>query len=69
MKMDESGVEEETFTGEVVLVNSEDSGDTCTIDVSLATPTSKPFVNNPLLQWLTERFPNLFPLLQQILKL
>lgn len=33
--------EEMTFTGEIVLVNSENSEDTCTIDVSLVTPVSK----------------------------
>jgi len=32
--------QETTFTGEIVLVNSEDPDDTCTIDVSLTTPHS-----------------------------
>ncbi len=31
---------ETEFTGEIVLVNSEDSADTCTIDVALVTPMS-----------------------------
>lgn len=33
--------QEETFTGEVILVNSNDPGDTCTISVSLATPMNQ----------------------------
>jgi len=53
---------EETFTGEVVLVNSEDPDDTCIIDVSLATPVNQQVIN-PLLQMLLERF----PLLQRLL--
>ncbi len=31
---------ETEFTGEIVIVNSDDSEDTCTIDISLATPVS-----------------------------
>ena len=54
----------EEFTGEVKIVNQENSSDYCIIDVSLATPKNKPFIHNfPLLSWLFERFPNLLPIL------
>ena len=59
---------EETFTGEVVLVNSEDPDDTCIIDVSLATPVNQQVIN-PLLQMILERFPNAFPILRYLLGL
>jgi len=61
--------EEETFNGEVVLVNSEDPTDTCVIDVSLATPVNQQVDNHPLLQMILERFPNAFPILRQLLGL
>ncbi len=49
--------QEETFTGEVVLVNSNDPGDTCAISVSLATPVSQNLVRsqNMLLQRILDR--------------
>jgi len=62
-------VTEDTFTGEVVLVNSEDPDDTCIIDVSLATPVNQQVVTNPLLQMILKRFPNAFPILRQLLGL
>ena len=61
--------QEETFTGEVKIVNSEDPDDTCVIDVSLATPVNQQVVINPLLQMLLERFPNAFPILRYLLGL
>ena len=59
--------QEETFTGEVVLVNSEIPDDTCIIDVSLATPVNQQVIN-PLLQMILERFPNVFPILRNLLE-
>ncbi|UCD14423.1 MAG: PKD domain-containing protein [Thermoplasmatales archaeon] len=56
------------FTGEVKIVNKENSSDFCTIDVSLSTPKNKPF-NFNLLSWLFERFPNAFPIMRYILEL
>ena len=53
------------FSGEIRIVNSEDSTDYCTIDVSLATPVSYPNV----VQFLFQRFPNAFPILRRILGL
>jgi len=58
------------FTGEVKIVNSENSSDFCTIDVSLATPKNKAFnFNFPLLEWLFERFPNAFPILRHVFEI
>jgi hypothetical protein len=54
---------ETNFTGEVVLVNSDDSDDTCIIDVSLATPVSQ---QSLILQFL-ELFAQRFPILGMIL--
>ena len=46
--------QETTFTGEVVLVNSNNPDDTCTVDTSLVTPMSH---NLPFLQWFMSRHP------------
>jgi len=55
------------FTGEVKVVNTEDSSDYHMIHVSLTTPKDKSFIFNfPLLNWLFERFPNIFPVLKQL---
>jgi len=42
--------QETTFTGEIVIVNSEDPDDTCTIQVSLVTPYSHQFGTHSMLQ-------------------
>jgi len=60
---------ETEFTGEIVLVNSEDPDDTCTIDVSLATPVSQQSLILQFLERLAERFPNAFPILRYLLGL
>ena len=60
--------EEATFTGEVVLVNTEDSTDNCTIDVSLATPLSHVQPYQQIKRFL-QNHPNLFQLLQRLLEL
>ena len=60
----------ENFSGVVKIVNKENSSDFCTIDVSLATPRNKTFnYNYSLLSWLFERFPNMFPVMRQLLNL
>ncbi len=52
------------FTGEVKIINLENNSDICTIDVHLATPKSKLFFYNfPLINWLLDRFPILYRLL------
>ena len=46
------------FTGEVKVVNKENSSDFCIVDVSLSTPKNKLFnFNFRLISWLLERFP------------
>ena len=47
-------VEEETFTGELIIVNKDNSNDFCVIDISLQTPVSQ-HAQNPLLS-LLQRF-------------
>jgi len=56
---------ETEFTGEIVLVNSEDPDDTCTIDVSLATPVSQQ--QQSLILQLLEMLAQRFPIIAQIL--
>jgi hypothetical protein len=48
---------ETEFTGEIVLVNSEDVNDTCVIDVALATPVSQQSLISLFLEILAQRFP------------
>jgi len=58
------------FTGEVKIVNSENSSDYCTVDASLATPRNKAFnFNFPLISWLLEQFPHALPILRYLLEL
>jgi len=56
----------EEFTGDVKIVNSEDSNDFDLIPVLLKTPRNKA-INNPFLNWL-QSHPNLFPLLQKLIQ-
>ncbi len=59
----------EEFTGEIKLVNAENSDDYCIIDVSLATPLNQQVDIHPLFQRFLERFPNAFSLLRHLLEL
>jgi len=59
------------FSGQITLCNEEDSTDTCTIQVSLATPKNKA-IKSPFIQFLEDLLQNhlhLFPLLRQLLAL
>ena len=58
--------EETEFTGEIVIVNSEDPEDTCTIDVALTTPLSQQSPIVSFFEKLFERFPNAFPVFRHI---
>jgi len=58
---------QQAFSGEVKIVNSEDSGDFVIIPVSLSTPKNKA-INTPFLNFL-ENHPHLFPLLRHLLEL
>ncbi len=51
------------FTGEIVIVNSDDPDDTCTISVSLATPVPK----NLFFYNILEKLSNRFPLLEKLM--
>ena len=54
------------FSGQVTIVNKEDSTDNCTISVSLATPSNQPSNNHLLLQFI-QKLIQRFPILEQIL--
>jgi hypothetical protein len=58
---------ETEFTGEVVLVNSDDAYDTCTILVSLTTPVNQQVDSNPLFHSLLERFPNAYQMIRYLM--
>jgi len=55
------------FSGEIKIINKDDSSDYELIQISLVTPKNKP-INTPFLTFL-ENHPHLFPLLRQLLKL
>ena len=57
---------ETEFTGDIKIINTDDSSDFCKINVYVMTPRYKT-LNFPFLQRIFERFPNAFPLLKQIL--
>jgi len=61
--------ENKNFTGEIKIVNVDDSTDICEIDVTLSTPVS---YKSPFFQFferIFERFPNAFPILRYLLGL
>jgi hypothetical protein len=51
---------QETFTGSVTIVNTDNTDDKCTIDASLVTPVSQ---SMPFLQWFMNRHPIIAKLL------
>jgi len=56
------------FSGDITVVNMENSSDKCTISVYMKTPKSKVSnFNLDLMNWLLDRFPNVFPILRYIL--
>ena len=57
----------EEFTGEVKLVNVLDPSNSCTIDVSLATPRNRAFNINLLFLRFLEQHPHMFPILRHML--
>lgn len=58
------------YDGEIKVVNSEDSNDFDIIHVYLNTPKNKSFNSNynPL-SWLFDRFPNMFPIIRNLLEM
>ncbi len=59
----------EEFTGEIKLINAADTSDSCTIDVSLATPRNRAFNMNMLFLRFLENHPHMFPMLRHMLGL
>jgi len=59
----------EEFTGSIKIRNIEDPNyDKCKIDAKLITPKNKQYsFNQNLINWLSEHFPNAFPILRYIL--
>jgi len=55
-----------TFTGKVKMINSDDPTDFCEIDVSLTTPRNGVINGFTLLQWILQRYPNMFLILRNI---
>jgi hypothetical protein len=51
----------QTFTGKIKMINSDDPTDFCEIDVSLTTPRARTIAGCTLLQWILQRYPNMFP--------
>jgi len=65
VSVDAPNVEEASFSGQVLVVNSDDGSDYETISVFLSTPQNK-ITTNPFLHFL-KNHPHLFPVLRQIL--
>ena len=59
---------EETFTGEIKIVNCENSSDFCIIDVSLATPVSQ-FQSNQQIPRFLQSIIERYPIMRQVLGL
>lgn len=58
----------EEYTGTIKIINTENPTDYCTINITLITPVTTPApLHLPLLQWLCERFPLVFPVLRHLL--
>ena len=58
---------EQSFTGEIKIVNSDDPSDYCSVDISLATPKAKSA--SPLFIRFLENHPYLFPLFRNLIGL
>ena len=59
--------ENKDFSGQIKIVNSEDSSNYDTIQISLSTPKNKSINAMPLFLRFLQQHPNLFPILRQIL--
>ena len=53
------------FSGKIKMINSDNSSDFCEVDVSLTTPRARIGFN--LLEWILQKYPNMFPILRHIL--
>jgi len=60
-------VKRKTFTGTIKIINSDNTSDFCEIDVSLTTPRARTINGFNLMQWILQKYPNMFPILRNIL--
>jgi len=54
------------FTGTIKIINSDDPTDFCEIDASLTTPRARTINGFNLLQWILQKYPNMFPIIRSI---
>jgi hypothetical protein len=59
---------EKEFTGKIKVINSDDPGEYCEIDIYLLTPKSKSY-QNTIFYRILERISNTFPVLKYLLGL
>ena len=59
--------EEETFTGKIKMINTDDPSDYCEVSVTLTTPRTRNI--HSFFEQFFQQFPNMFPILRQILGL
>jgi len=57
------------FTGKVKIINTDNSSDFCEIDVTLTTPKTRAIYGFTMLQWILQKYPNIFPILRHLLRL
>ncbi|MCU0851608.1 MAG: hypothetical protein MUC80_10125, partial [Candidatus Thermoplasmatota archaeon] len=58
----------EEYSGTIRIINTDNPADYCDINITLITPSTKPApLHLPLLQWLCERLPMIFPILRHLL--
>ena len=58
-----------TFTGKIKIMNSDNTSDFCEIDVSLTTPRARTINGFNLIFWILQKYPNMFPMLQHLLRI
>ena len=63
------GEKNQQYAGKITIQNKDDTNDTCTIDVKLATPKNKPINANPFIWRFLQNHPRIFPVLRQLLQL
>jgi hypothetical protein len=58
----------ENFTGQVIVMNTDNSSDYCVVPVSLSTPINENIGYHFVLERILDRFPNAFPMLRFLLE-
>jgi len=68
VKVTAPNVKNTRYTGSIMIRNSENHDDSCSVSVSLITPKNKPFLHNfPIISWFLDHFPNAFKVLRIVL--